>query len=381
MGKMTDTKDDWLWFCAIQGLSMAEQKCLLQLFGGPAGIRSASQEAFGLWERLGREWVRKVYPLLRENDPQDSFLERTKQTMAKSGIRFACRHDRQFPDRLKKLPDCPYGLFYKGRLPDALKPAAAVIGARACSAYGALAARQAGESLARAGIPVVSGMAAGIDGISQAACLEAGGESFAVLGCGPDICYPRSNIDLYEKLKTRGGIISELPPAVPPLRHHFPQRNRIISGLADVLVVVEAREKSGTLITAGFALDQGKDVFAMPGRCTDDLSRGCNSLIADGAGVILDARETADAIAGSLPVRTGNGKDQTLLPDGTSYHKELMLAPEDELVYSNLDLSPLALEQIAEAAGMDARRAALAVFSLQMQGLVREVAKNMYVRT
>lgn len=197
------------------------------------------------------------------------------------------KQDPEYPKRLLNISGAPKNLYVLGRLPEEDRLSVAVIGARDCSEYGKYVARELGTVLGSSKIAVVSGMARGIDGISQEAALNAGGCSFAVLGCGVDVCYPEANRQLYERLKISGGIISEYPSGSPALACHFPPRNRIVSGLADVVVVIEARIKSGTLITVDMALEQGREVYVVPGRVTDRLSDGCNSLIKQGAGILL----------------------------------------------------------------------------------------------
>lgn len=211
--------------------------------------------------------------------------------LQRQGISFARRADADYPGRLRWIPDSPYGLFWKGKLPQDNRLSVAVIGARECSDYGKYVARALGETLAQYGIMLVSGMARGIDGISQQAALEAGGESYGVLGSGADVCYPASNKGVYDKLCSCGGVLSIFSPGTPAKPGNFPLRNRIVSGLADALVVVEAREKSGTLITVDMALEQGKEVYAVPGRVTDRLSDGCNRLIRQGAAVFTSPEE------------------------------------------------------------------------------------------
>ena len=152
-------------------------------------------------------------------------------------------------------------------------------------------ARKLGEALGRNRIPVISGLAEGIDAAGQAGAIKGGGETYAVLGCGVDICYPKQNAALYETIRQQGGILSELPPKTTPKPYYFPARNRIISGLAEVVVIAEAKKKSGSLITAEHALEQGKDIYVFPGRTTDALSYGCNALIQQGAGIILSVEE------------------------------------------------------------------------------------------
>ncbi len=199
--------------------------------------------------------------------------------------------DREYPRRLLEIPQAPKQLYVRGKLPEEGVPSVAVIGARDCSYYGQEVAKRLGRLFGENGIQVISGMARGIDGIGQQAALQAGGSSFAVLGCGADICYPRQNQDLYDRLCKQGGVISEYEWGTPPRAGYFPPRNRIVSGLADAVIVVEARKKSGTLITVDMALEQGKEVYAVPGRLVDDLSSGCNYLIKNGAGILLDMEE------------------------------------------------------------------------------------------
>ncbi len=238
-----------------------------------------------------------------------------------------------YPKRLQNLSGAPKQLFYYGELPKEDQPTAAVIGARDCSEYGIAVTKKLGETLGRNGIQVISGMARGIDGIAQRAALQAGGTSYGVLGSGADICYPNSNRGLYEELKQKGGIISEYEPGMPPLAQNFPPRNRIVSGLADVLIVVEAREKSGTLITVDMALEQGKDVYVVPGRITDRLSDGCNRLIRMGAGVLTDPVTFVNEVWGVAAQMTE--EDAAFGLDG-----ELLA------VYRALEYSPTGLEQI-----------------------------------
>lgn len=206
-------------------------------------------------------------------------------------IQFTYCEDSQFPKKLLGMPDMPFGLYYKGKLPDEAKPSVAMIGARKNSEYGRVMADCFARELANAGVEIISGMAMGIDGISQKAALKAGGYSCAVLGCGVDIVYPPSNKMLYEQLLWQGGIVSEYPPETKPLPLLFPQRNRIISALSDIVLVVEAREKSGTLITVDMALEQGREVYVIPGRSTDALSVGCNRLLRQGATAAITPKD------------------------------------------------------------------------------------------
>ena len=196
-----------------------------------------------------------------------------------------------YPPLLAQLHDPPTQLFVRGD-PEVLpRSAVAVVGARSCSPYGAQVARDLARELASAGVVVVSGLARGIDGEAHRGALEAGGATVAVLGCGVDRDYPRSHAELAHRIRQSGAIVSEYPPGVEPAPWRFPARNRIIAGLCNATVVVEARERSGALITADFALELGRDVFAVPGEITAALSAGTNDLLRQGAAPLLSAQD------------------------------------------------------------------------------------------
>lgn len=232
--------------------------------------------------------------------------------MRERGISLVTEGEPQFPERLSGIPDKPYALYYAGKLPQEGKKSVALIGARDCTPYGRYMAEQFGAAFAKAGVQVVSGMARGIDGIGQRAALRGGGYSLGVLGCGVDLCYPRENRELYEALLAAGGVCSEYPPGTEPRAMLFPPRNRIISGLCDAVLVVEARERSGTLITVDMALEQGREVYALPGRATDPLSGGCNRLIRQGAGLVSSPEELLEELTGGKGVPKGNGRKKAV---------------------------------------------------------------------
>ena len=240
----------------------------LRFLWGEAGAKTAGGK---------EEWQALINA--RRQEP-----ERIEEELAQAGISFVSALEEGFPDKLREIPDPPFGIYYKGKMPGETEPAAAIIGARLASGYGREQARRFGRQIGACGIAVISGMARGIDGIAQKAALDAGGKSYAVLGCGVDICYPEENRELYERLQQQGGVLSEYPPGMQPIAKLFPPRNRIISGLSDLVLVIEARKRSGTLITVDMALEQGREVYALPGRVSDALSDGCNRLIRQGAG-------------------------------------------------------------------------------------------------
>ena len=243
-------------------------------------LKELAEEAFQDKERAERCLL-----ALREGRKRNPVLLSSQNR--KSGIFFTCVGEPDFPERLLSIPDPPFGLFYKGRLPSGNLRSCAVIGSRMCSAYGASEARIFARRLSKSGVQIISGMARGVDGIAGEEAVQTKGMSFAVLGGGADICYPKENRKLYDALCLQGGVLSEYPPGTQPKAPLFPVRNRLISGLADVLLVIEAREKSGTLITVDRALEQGKSVYALPGRVSDSTSSGCNKLIMQGAQIAV----------------------------------------------------------------------------------------------
>jgi DNA processing protein len=222
------------------------------------------------------------------------FDERSaRERLAAAGFRFVARSDREFPPLLGAIHDPPPGLFLRGSAdPELLRrPGVAVVGARACSGYGASVARSLGRELAVAGLVVVSGLARGVDAEAHRGALEAGGPTVAVLGCGIDRDYPAAHAELARRIAAEGLIVSEYAPGVEPAPWRFPARNRIVAGLAQVTVVVEARERSGALITADLALEEGREVFAVPGEITSALSTGTNALLKLGASPLTGATD------------------------------------------------------------------------------------------
>lgn len=285
------------------------------------------------------------------------------------GITYIAYGKEGYPKRLEKLEDHPKGLYIKGRLPSDEAPAIAVVGARMCSPYGKEMALIFGRELAAQGVQIISGLARGIDGWAQQGALEGNGRTYAVLGCGADICYPREHERLYREIQKCGGIISEYPPGDPPAPWHFPARNRIISGLADLVLVIEAREKSGSLITADMALEQGRDVYAVPGRIGDALSAGCNRLIAQGAGIALSPGELLRQL-GIFTART----------EPEMKKNNYGLEKKEVSVYACLDLVPKNLETIAEITALPIEDLFEVLLSLQLKGYAKEVSKGRFVK-
>jgi DNA processing protein len=272
-------------------------------------------------------------------------------------VRIIRRGQSAYPSLLEQLHDPPTRLYVRGEAElDLLAfPAVAVVGARSCSAYGSEVARMLGRELAAAGVVVVSGLARGIDGEAHRGALEADGPTVAVLGCGIDRDYPRSHADLAGRIASAGLIVSEYPPGVEPAPWRFPARNRIIAGLCLATIVVEARQRSGALITADFALELGRDVFAVPGEITAARSAGTNNLLRQGAAPLL----TVDDVLEAIGIERAPPKPATVSAEGA----ELL-----EL----LGIGPLAADELARACGRTSAEVSAVLVELELAGVVSE---------
>ena len=266
------------------------------------------------------------------------------------------RRDRGYPPLLAEIHDPPASLFVRGQV-DALAAAGvAVVGARSCSAYGAQVARSLARELAGAGVVVISGLARGVDGEAHRGALEGGGRTVAVLGCGIDRDYPRSHSELARRIVASGAVVSEYPAGVEPAPWRFPARNRIIAGLALATVVVEARERSGALITADFALELGRDVFAVPGEITSSLSAGTNDLLRQGAAPLTGIQDLLDALGIEPESRTPRAE----LSEGAS------------AVLGLLADGACAADELTRATGRGSAEVAAALVELELAGLAAQ---------
>lgn len=320
------------WLYTIPGIGKVSMKKILTV----TSPKQLYEEGSGILQNILSE--KKCQCIEQHRRPEYVIKEWKK--IREEGINVLYHGGEGYPTKLLLIPDPPLVLYQKGQKNLWDRPSVAVVGARNCSAYGKMTAKELGKKLALNGIVTVSGMARGIDGICQWNSLEAGGNSIGVLGSGVQVCYPSENYSLYRRLQTEGCLLSESLPYTQPAQGLFPPRNRIISGLADLLVVVEAREKSGTLITVDMALEQGKEVYCVPGRLTDDLSKGCNYLIKMGAGIILSVDEFVEEICHQL-ITTYKKEKKMILEDREEKEDSL-----ENKILSVLDVTPLFLEEI-----------------------------------
>lgn len=382
------------WWAAFDRLTDLKKCKLYDVFGGAKHIFHASKNQLESCGFLETEQIAAI-----QASKSEAALEKATDDMIAKGIHLTTLGMEDYPRRLRALPDAPYGLFYYGSLDFINQPAVGMVGARRASAYGRTMSEHFARSLAEHGVVIVSGMARGIDGASHRGALKAGGKTVAILGGGVDICYPKENRDIYEEIKATGLVMSQYCPGTQPKAFYFPARNRIISGLSQAVLVMEAKEKSGSLITVDFALEQGKDIFAMPGRITDAMSCGCNRLIQQGAGLLqtpdlfwqefesyaslpyIEETELHPKLTHFVPIKntiidkTSEQKDKE-----SENSPEFSLEKEESLVYSCFDFYPRGIQDVADVTGLDILKLISIVMRLCEFGLIRESFKNQYIR-
>lgn len=381
----------WVWLAEL-GLSVPFRLALLRQFGTPEAVFFAEEEEILLTEGVTREQA----ALLKNHDL--GAANRILADCERLNLRILTIQDAEYPNRLRNIYDPPCLLYMKGRLPlfDE-EMAVAVVGTRKCTPYGTACGEKLGYDLTRGGAIVVSGLAAGVDAAASRGALRSGGVTVGVAGCGLDIRYPAENRDLYDDIAAAGVLLSEYPPGSPPDGWHFPVRNRILSGLCVATVVVEAPLRSGALITAGTALEQGRDVFAVPGPIDAPASMGCNRLIRDGgAGIVTEAWDVLREYTERFPEKLRQLESRKA-PEVRGYQAR-QKTPEPRPVPPDVEPDGLTDDQIAllqilpaeepaladdliDRSGIPARRVLSALTVLEIDGLVRQHSGKRYTRT
>src|SRR5688572_9221976 len=315
---------------------------------------------------------------LLESDPElheiaTSLLDRAREERARAaraGIRVLPWNDPLMPAHLLAIGDLPPVLWYRGSLDCLRQPAVAIVGSRAASSVAIETARRLATDLAARGITVVSGLARGVDSSAHRGALETG-RTIAVLGSGVDHIYPHEHIELADRIASTGLVISEYPPGTPPLPFHFPMRNRLISGLSRAVVVIEANEKSGSLITAGCALEQGREVMAVPGNVLSGRNRGGHALLKDGAKIVETADDIVEGLGWDPSADRSNKSEASSSATAGSADPVLRAMAADE---------PYDLDMLASRSGLDARRLLPRLIELELAGLVRRHGGGRFVR-
>lgn len=291
--------------------------------------------------------------------------ERARASLAlcrRLGIRVVRRGAPGYPDVMEQIHDPPAVLFFRGRESLLAGPGVAVVGSRRATQAGRRMSARLGAALGRAGAVVVSGLALGIDGAAHRGCLDAGGATLAVLGCGPDLPHPPSNRGLFRRIAREGLLVSEFVPGEPAFPHNFPRRNRILAALARAVVVVQAAERSGALITVSHALDLGREVFAVPGSVETRQSRGANRLIRDGARILTDPEQLVEELP-FLPVEGRPGKAAAAGPPPPS-----RVGRDGAAVWTALGPAPVGVDELARSVGLPPPRVLAALSALEVEG-------------
>lgn len=352
-------KKYWYWLVTIEDMWFDKIRKLMGIFGSPKEVYYADEKI------LLESGVLSLSDIIKIQKSKNRDIDKEIIDLSEKKIKIVSVDDAEYPQKLLLYGDRPYVLFYKGKIPGDRK-LVAVVGARNCSAYGKSISDKISYDLSQQGISVISGMARGVDKYSHIGCIKGGTETYAVLGCGVDICYPTENIEVYTNILENGGILSEYPPGAAALAWRFPYRNRIISMFADAVLVVEAKERSGTLITVDYALSYGKEVFAVPGRVNDVLSMGCNKLIKAGAFPCTDAEDIL------MYLGIDNSKKTT--------KNNFILEKDFEVVYSLLCLHPVGVEELVFKTGLNIGRVYEILMKLRLNGMAEEVCNGHYIK-
>ena len=365
----------WLASLNIKGLGSAGRRYLRKHFGSAKAVYEAHADAVRKTEGLNEQ----VKEELISRRPSTEVLESRYQELRKKKIRMIPEYSNEYPQRLKNLKNMPDILYVRGRLPEENRLTVSLVGSRHASSYGRKTARYFAKEMGLRGAQIISGMAYGIDSCAHETALECGADTFAVMGCGIDICYPAEKIALYEQIKQKGGIISELPLKAPPLPFQFPMRNRIIAGLSDIVIVVEARERSGSLITAGYALEQGRDVYIIPGRIDDINSVGCNMLWFDGA---IPALSIDTILEGSICKKMLNTDKENFRDIKQNLKKDeyFGLDKTSDIVYSCLDLHMKSVEEIVKMTDRIPEEVMQTLITMQLEGKIEEPVRGYYIK-
>ncbi|MEJ2313546.1 MAG: DNA-processing protein DprA [Nitrospirota bacterium] len=349
---------DLIALCAVPDLGPVTIRRLISTFGGPAGVFGASLRELRAVEGVGEVRARSI----KSFAGRDEIGAEVQRLMA-GGVKIAHYGSRDYPEAIAEMgDDAPLVLYMKGEIIDEDRYAIAMVGSRKSTPYGVTVAERMSAELSEMGFTVVSGLARGIDTAAHRGCLSAGGRTLGVLGSGIDVPYPPENKGLMEKVADSGCVVSEFPPGTPPNRENFPRRNRLISGLSMGVIVVEAGTKSGALITANCALEQGKEVFAVPGNINSAASQGPNGLIKRGAKPVTGAEDVVEELA---PVLKGFLRKRRQRP-------AVEVTEEERALCDAMSGEPTHIDAVSRKCGFSAPKALAILLGLELKGIVKQ---------
>jgi DNA processing protein len=362
----------WLTLSFLPGLGCTRIHRLVDVFGTPAGVLAATPQSLRQVEGIGD----KVSRVLADRAAVEAAGRQAELELRRLGdhkLVLLCPDDSRYPKLLRSIADPPALLYCKGDPVCLARPAVAIVGSRAATVYGKRISFELARELAGRGICVVSGMALGIDGQAHAGALAGGGATIGVLGCGADVVYPPQHGTLFEEVGRRGLLLTEYPLGSRPEAFRFPERNRIISGLSLGVVVVEASLKSGSLITAGLALEQGREVFAVPGRIDSAKSQGTHRLLQQGAKLVHGVDDILEELSLTGMLAEGTRDDLPGQPSAPMTEAEQQL-------WSCLEVYPLTVDQLVRQSSLDPAQVLSLLLDLELKGLVRKLPGQEYER-
>lgn len=367
----------WITLQHIRGVGNITLRKLVEKMGGPEAVLEVTDwHEHSDWLHSRTISLLSVGPDYRAADDSLKMFQKLQDVWAIS------YWDKEYPDQLRDIANPPVILYGRGDISILQRPGIAVIGARRCSGYGQKVAREFAAGLAQSGINVISGLAMGIDATAHGAALDAGGVTTAIKGCGLGIWYPKHSREFLRKIHTNGLVLSEFPPGTPPEAKNFPIRNRIVSGLSRGVVVIEASKKSGTMITASYAMEQGREVMAVPGSIYAPTSSGVHWLIRQGATLVESVDDILfhvglsthgdsvkkDGVHPATPVDTLFSANKTI--DG--------LTPEEKLVLDRLSSQPVHIDDLAALCGFSVADLSVILLQLELKDLVEAMPGSIY---
>jgi DNA processing protein len=365
--------ESWLRLRAVDGVGDLTVLRLVRAWHSPEGVLHASRD-----ELIQNGCNPQLADAIRRGPDSSACrsLERELKAIERGRIEVRSALDPTYPARLKMIADPPPLLYITGTLTEQDELAVAIVGARRATAAGRAMTEELSHDLAEAGMTVVSGLARGVDAAAHRGALAAQGRTIAVLGCGIDQTYPPEHERLRRQIEERGAVLSEVPLGAPPHSHHFPRRNRIISGLSLGVIVTEAAISSGSLITARLAAEQGREVFAVPGFVKEDTSRGTNALLKEGAALIERAQDVIDAVLPQLEqalrLRLQSPRENNIRGD--------QLGKEEQRVYDTLSYDPLTVDDVIAVTGLSVSTVMTSLLSLELRQRVRQLPGQRYLR-
>jgi DNA processing protein len=363
----SENRVDWLALHLVPGLGNMAFKKLLDRFGSPTDVFRAKLADLSQVEGLRKRVVQGIVQRQFSQDPESVLRD-----LEKHGARTMIFSDAEYPDPLREIHDPPMVLYIKGEAIPGKATFVAIVGSRNSTPYGVKTAENLAQGLARRGLGIVSGLARGIDSAAHWGCIEGRGFTIGVLGTGIDAVYPSSNKKLFDVMAEKGAVVTEFPLKTPPEPKNFPIRNRLISGLSRGVIVVEATMKSGSLITASVALEQGREVFAVPGSVHSFKSQGCHFLIKQGAKLVENADDVLDEL----------GLNYTYAAKKDSYSEPPLPPMEDneKKVYDLIGDYPVHIDDIVREGNMEPGTASAVLMRMELKGIIRQLPGKLFVR-